>query len=108
MRMSTWTRKIVGVCTAAVAVVMLSMVTPAPAAAADGREDCAACENCEEHENLPCLQCGVLVLYAISGCCGMGDGTAMCTGENFNVTCANGNKCKCNDTGGECEAVLPD
>lgn len=84
------------------AVVFLSAAPTYAASGAAVAADVNACSGCTAHVNLPNLQCGVYVQYAVAACCGMGNGSASCTGENFNVTCQGGRTCTCNDTGGEC------
>lgn len=73
-----------------------------PAASDDG---CYACEMC--YEDISCLSCGVLALYAISGCCGMGGGDTYCVPDygGFAVNCESGRACQCDGAGGHCDAL---
>lgn len=93
---------------APIAALAFLLMLPPPAAASEGMsEGCFACENCDP--DLSCLGCGVLTLYAISGCCGLGGGTAYCMAEwgGFSVVCEGGVRaCDCNMTGGECGPMI--
>lgn len=90
------------------ALAFLLMLPPPPAAAIGTAQDgCFACENC--FAELSCLGCGVLTLNAISGCCGLGGGTAYCMAEwgGFAVVCDGGaTACDCNMIGGGCAPMI--
>jgi hypothetical protein len=60
-----------------------------------------ACDDC--HPGMSNLKCGVYTLNAISGCCGMGNGSASCSGGEFSVDCEGGGSCTCDEWGNDCE-----
>jgi hypothetical protein len=90
---------------AVVALAFMLVVSPQEVKAEDDMlmMGCFACGDC--HQDLWCTGCGVYTLYAISGCCGMGSGTAYCMQEwgGYAVGCSSGSHaCQCNTTGGNC------
>ena len=94
---------------AVAALVFLLAFAPSQATAMedDGHPYCFACHDC--HPDLWCVGCGIYTLYAISGCCGNGGGTAFCMPEwgGFAVNCDSGaNACQCNMTGEACDSLI--
>lgn len=80
---------------------LAAVVAADPAVSADELFVPSVCESC--HPGMPNYQCGVLVLNAISGCCGMGNGNAECLGTVFLVDCESGGHCHCDKWGDNCE-----
>lgn len=67
--------------------------------------ECYACEQC--HPELNCWECNGLVLSALTGCCGMGEGSTYCSSGDggFNVICETGKQCSCDMQGNNCEPL---
>ena len=72
---------------------------------ADAGSCCSTCDPCH---CVSCLGCATYVLTAISGCCGMGDGNAQCSGylgPGFAVACEGGKNCVCDADGENCDPL---
>jgi hypothetical protein len=65
--------------------------------------ECAPCQTISN------LECGIVLLNAISHCCGMGNGNASCnTGldpDAYAVACEGGGGCICGEWGDNCDPV---
>jgi hypothetical protein len=86
----------------AVAVLFMSATTPirAEEASTSTFNYCSPCQDLDD------LECGVVLLNAISHCCGQGNGNASCnTGlspDAYAVACSGGGGCVCGDWGDNC------
>ena len=92
---------------AAIVIALIFVAMPAATEAASSEEfGCYACEMC--YPELPCLQCGVMALNAISGCCGLGNGDTYCVPDygGFAVNCANERACQCGMAGDGCDPLV--
>ena len=90
-----------------VALLFVTAATPVQAEASVTDEGtCYACQMC--YEEISCLACGVMTLNAISGCCGLGAGTAYCVPDygGFAVNCANERACQCGMAGDGCDPLV--
>lgn len=67
--------------------------------------DHTPCEGC--YPGISQLSCGVYMLNATSGCCGMGNGTSSCANNTFSVSCDGGGTCSCDRAGEDCERTDP-
>ena len=87
---------------AGVAVFLITSATPA--AASERLPALSAANVCSPCQSLDDLQCGVVIVTAISHCCGMGNGNASCDSSDnkYHVTCNSGGSCTCGDWGDNC------
>jgi hypothetical protein len=79
----------------------LAFVAIAAPSARGSEMACGAC-------NYTVFECQTYTLYALTGCCGMGDGNAQCythQGGMFAVACESGKNCTCDEFGEDCEPL---
>lgn len=91
---------------AAIAIALLFVTMPAPIEASDDEGGCWSCQMCYQ-DTWFCSSCGTMTLNAISGCCGMGNGSAYCVPDygGFAVNCDSGKACQCDMIGGGCDPL---
>jgi hypothetical protein len=98
--------RLLAVLVAAIAVSFMQTVQPVGAVSA-AHVELNACDPCQD---LPGYQCGVVILNAITNCCGSGgSGNASCNEgldpDAYAVACNGGGGCICGDWGDDCVQV---